>query len=101
MRVRRAQARLCGRDARAPRQPTYPRKPVNGEGDPPVALGAWFRFAYLARRLLSRFRGNDGVESAGMTGQSARMTGPERGNDAATSADDRTERENDRPRARE
>ena len=49
MRARRAQARLCGRDARAPRDAlTYrARKRPN-----------------LVRRLLdSRFRGNDGVKS--------------------------------------
>ena len=32
MRVRRAPARLCGRDARAPRPQTYPSKPTKGEG---------------------------------------------------------------------
>ena len=32
MRVRRAPARLCGRDARAPRPQTYPSKPFMGEG---------------------------------------------------------------------
>ena len=32
MGVRRAQARLCGRDARAPGTQTYPYKPFMGEG---------------------------------------------------------------------
>ena len=32
MRVRRALARLCGRDARAPGSQNYPYKPVKGEG---------------------------------------------------------------------
>ena len=32
MRVRRAQARLRGRDARAPGTQTYPCKPIKGEG---------------------------------------------------------------------
>ena len=32
VRVSRAQARLCGRDARAPRSQTYPCKPIKGEG---------------------------------------------------------------------
>ena len=33
MRVRRAQARLCGRDARLPGTQTYPCKPFMGEGE--------------------------------------------------------------------
>ena len=48
MRVRRAQARLCGRDARAPRVAKYL---LNGEGDPPAVIRAWFRVAGLTVAL--------------------------------------------------
>ena len=50
MRVRRAQARLCGRDARAPRPQTYPCKGAAGE----LGGGA----AGLARESRTRRRSN-------------------------------------------
>ena len=65
MRVRRAQARLCGRDARALRVANlYPFKPINGEGIRRWDLHLISNGELGCNHLDSRFRGNDGAISS-------------------------------------
>ena len=60
MRVRRALARLCGRDARASGSQTYPYKPIKGEGAAGCDMYLISDGGLDCNRLDSRFHWNDG-----------------------------------------